>query len=60
MKLELIATDLEVSAKIILNAKIEIEGSFCINSKNISAACQPWVAQILDFVKVWSMIFIPK
>ena len=35
-KLELIATDLEVSAKIILNAKIETEGSFCINSKNIS------------------------
>ena len=35
-KLELIATDLEVSAKIILNAKIEKEGSFCINSKNIA------------------------
>ncbi|MCM2350278.1 MAG: DNA polymerase III subunit beta [Bacteriovoracaceae bacterium] len=35
-KLELIATDLEVSAKIILNAKIEDEGSFCINSKNIA------------------------
>jgi DNA polymerase-3 subunit beta len=35
-KLELIATDLEVSAKIILNAKIEEEGSFCINTKNIS------------------------
>ena len=35
-KLELIATDLEVSAKIILNANIEGEGSFCINSKNIA------------------------
>jgi DNA polymerase-3 subunit beta len=35
-KIELIATDLEVSAKIILNAKVEKEGSFCINSKNIS------------------------
>ncbi len=35
-KLEIIATDLEVSAKIILNAKVEKEGSFCINSKNIS------------------------
>lgn len=35
-KLELIATDLEVSAKIILNCKIEGEGSFCINSKNIA------------------------
>ncbi len=35
-KLELIATDLEVSAKIILDAKIEKEGSFCINSKNIA------------------------
>src|SRR5690606_3196743 len=35
-KLELIATDLEVSAKIILDAKIEGEGSFCINSKNIA------------------------
>lgn len=34
--LELIATDLEVSAKILLNAKIENEGSFCINSKNIA------------------------
>ncbi|MFP5386608.1 MAG: DNA polymerase III subunit beta [Bacteriovoracia bacterium] len=35
-KLELIATDLEVSAKILLNAQIESEGSFCINSKNIA------------------------
>ncbi|MES2528371.1 MAG: DNA polymerase III subunit beta [Bdellovibrionota bacterium] len=35
-KLELIATDLEVSAKIILSAKVEKEGSFCINSKNIA------------------------
>ncbi len=35
-KIELIATDLEVSAKIILNAKVEGEGSFCINSKNIA------------------------
>jgi DNA polymerase-3 subunit beta len=35
-KIELIATDLEVSAKIILTAKIEGEGSFCINSKNIA------------------------
>jgi DNA polymerase III subunit beta len=35
-KLELIATDLEVSAKILLNAQIETEGSFCINSKNIA------------------------
>lgn len=35
-KLELIATDLEVSAKIILDANIEKEGSFCINSKNIA------------------------
>jgi DNA polymerase III subunit beta len=35
-KLELIATDLEVSAKIILDANIETEGSFCINSKNIA------------------------
>jgi DNA polymerase-3 subunit beta len=35
-KLELIATDLEVSAKIILNANIDSEGSFCINSKNIA------------------------
>lgn len=34
--LELIATDLEVSAKIILPARIEKEGSFCINSKNIA------------------------
>jgi len=34
-KLELIATDLEVSVKIILSCEIEGEGSFCINSKNI-------------------------
>jgi DNA polymerase-3 subunit beta len=35
-KIELIATDLEVSAKIILDASIQEEGSFCINSKNFS------------------------
>jgi len=35
-KLEVIATDLEVSAKIILKADVEVEGSFCINSKNIA------------------------
>ncbi|MGE3608856.1 MAG: DNA polymerase III subunit beta [Bacteriovoracaceae bacterium] len=35
-KLEIVATDLEVSAKILLNAKIDQEGSFCINSKNIA------------------------
>jgi DNA polymerase-3 subunit beta len=34
-KLEIIATDLEVSSKIVLKAQIEKEGSFCINSKNI-------------------------
>ena len=35
-KLEIIATDLEVSAKILLDASIETQGSFCINSKNIA------------------------
>ena len=35
-QLQLIATDLEVSAKIILPAKIDAEGSFCISSKNFS------------------------
>lgn len=35
-KLELIATDLEVSAKILLDAKIEGDGYFCINSKNFA------------------------
>jgi len=35
-KLELIATDLEVSAKLILDAKIQGEGSICINTKNIA------------------------
>ena len=35
-KLELVATDLEVSAKLILPAKVEAEGSFCINTKNIA------------------------
>jgi len=34
-KIELIATDLEVSAKIIINAVVEREGIFCANSKNI-------------------------
>jgi DNA polymerase-3 subunit beta len=34
-KLELIATDLEVSVKIILRAEVDGQGSFCINSKNI-------------------------
>lgn len=34
-KIELIATDLEVSAKIIINAVVEREGIFCVNSKNI-------------------------
>lgn len=34
-RIEIIATDLEVSAKMILDAKIEKDGSFCINSKNI-------------------------
>jgi DNA polymerase-3 subunit beta len=33
--LELIATDLEVSVKIILVCDIQAQGSFCINSKNI-------------------------
>lgn len=35
-KLELVATDLEVSAKLVLPAKVEAEGSFCINTKNIA------------------------
>lgn len=35
-KLELVATDLEVSAKLILPARVETEGSFCINTKNIA------------------------
>jgi DNA polymerase-3 subunit beta len=35
-KLILIATDLEVSAKIIIPAKSNTNGSFCINTKNLS------------------------
>lgn len=35
-KIELIATDLEVSAKLVLPAQVEIEGSICINTKNIA------------------------
>ena len=35
-QLEIIATDLEVSAKILLKAQVESEVSFCINSKNIA------------------------
>ncbi len=34
-KIEIIATDLEVSAKIIIDANVENEGIFCVNSKNI-------------------------
>jgi DNA polymerase-3 subunit beta len=34
-KIFLIATDLEVAAKVILNAKVSENGSFCINTKNI-------------------------
>lgn len=34
-KLELIATDMEVTAKIILKAEVNSVGSFCINTKNI-------------------------
>ncbi len=35
-RLELIATNLEVTAKVILHAKTEAQGSFCINTKSIS------------------------
>jgi DNA polymerase-3 subunit beta len=35
-KLELIATDLEVTAKVIIRANVDNSGSFCINTKNIS------------------------
>lgn len=34
-KMNLIATDLEVAAKVILNARVSNNGSFCINTKNI-------------------------
>lgn len=34
-KLEIIATDLEVTAKVILNASITEAGTFCLNTKNI-------------------------
>ena len=34
-KIELIATDLEVAAKVILNADVTEKGRFCINTKNI-------------------------
>ena len=30
------ATDLEVSAKVSVEANVEIEGKFCVNAKNIS------------------------
>ncbi len=35
-KLELIATDLEVTAKVILKADISEQGSFCIHTKNLA------------------------
>ncbi len=34
-KIELSATDLEVSAKVVINAEVEKEGSFCVNAKNL-------------------------
>lgn len=34
-RLELIATDLEVTAKVLMNAQVDDNGSFCINTKNI-------------------------
>ncbi|HLE11944.1 MAG: DNA polymerase III subunit beta [Bdellovibrionales bacterium RIFOXYD12_FULL_39_22] len=34
-QLELIATDLEVSVKIIISANVENDGVFCVNTKNI-------------------------
>ena len=34
-RLELVATDLEVTAKVMMNAEIDQAGSFCINTKNI-------------------------
>ena len=33
--IELIATDLEVTAKVVLNASVEGLGRFCINTKNL-------------------------
>lgn len=35
-RLELIATNLEVTTKVLLRADVENSGSFCINSKNLS------------------------
>lgn len=35
-QLELSATDLEVSAKVIIDASVEKEGNFCVNAKNLS------------------------
>lgn len=35
-ELEIIATDLEVSAKVVLPAETDLETTFCINTKNIS------------------------
>lgn len=35
-KIEIIATDLEVTSKVIINAIVENEGKFCINTKNLS------------------------
>ena len=34
-KLEVIATDLEITAKIILNANVSEPGTFCLNTKNV-------------------------
>ncbi len=35
-KLIIKSTDLEISSKVIINCKIEKEGSFCINGKNVT------------------------
>jgi DNA polymerase-3 subunit beta len=47
-KLELIATDLEVSAKLFLDAQVHQAGQFCINSKNIGDILRELPNDLID------------
>ena len=47
-KIELIATDLEVTAKLLLPANVERSGSFCINTKNIFDIVRELPDQLLE------------
>lgn len=49
-KIELTATDLEVSAKVSINAIVEKEGSFCVNAKNLFEILRELPKEDIEFV----------